>query len=130
MCDTDKDFALGFGTPYLHDITQRPQPLTDTREVAILPGRDLPRTNPSKRYDASSPQFMFDVPDPRTPAGVTFLTECSFRVAQERLVHVITDIHPFEPHWESLASIDLSRKRLESIAHLKEFLPKLDSLYL
>lgn len=61
-------------------------------------------------------------------ANGTFLTECSFGVARDRLVEVITDIQPFEPHWEELSSIDLSNRKLESLARLKEFLPRLDSL--
>ena len=63
-------------------------------------------------------------------ANGTFLTECSFAVAHDRLVEVITDIQPFEPHWEDLGSIDLSNAKLESVARLKEFLPRLDALSL
>lgn len=62
--------------------------------------------------------------------NATFLTECSFGVAHDKLVQVITDVQPFEPHWEDLSSIDLSKKSLDSVARLKEFLPKLDSLTL
>ncbi|EPQ54712.1 L domain-like protein [Gloeophyllum trabeum ATCC 11539] len=63
-------------------------------------------------------------------ANATFLTECSFGVAHDRLVQVITDVQPFEPYWEELSVIDLSRKNLDSVARLKEFLPRLDSLCL
>ncbi|BEJ01381.1 hypothetical protein CcaverHIS631_0600630 [Cutaneotrichosporon cavernicola] len=56
----------------------------------------------------------------------TFLTECSFGVAHDRLVQLITDVQPFEPHWETLKAIDLSDKGVESLARLKEFLPRLD----
>ncbi|KAF8158238.1 hypothetical protein B0H34DRAFT_674692 [Crassisporium funariophilum] len=63
-------------------------------------------------------------------ANGTFLTECSFGVAHDRLVEVITDVQPFEPHWEELSSIDLSNAKLESVARLKEFLPRLDALVL
>lgn len=63
-------------------------------------------------------------------ANGTFLTECSFGVAHDRLVTVITDVQPFEPYWEELTSIELSRKNLESVARLKEFLPRLDALNL
>lgn len=45
-------------------------------------------------------------------------------------MQVITDVQPFEPHWEDLISIDLSKKSLDSVTRLKEFLPKLDSLTL
>jgi hypothetical protein len=54
-------------------------------------------------------------------ANATFLTECSFGVAHDRLVQVITDVQPFEPHWEDLSCIDLSNKNIESVARLKEF---------
>lgn len=63
-------------------------------------------------------------------ANATFLTECSFAVSHDRLVQVITDVEPFEPYWEKIRSIDLSKKNVESVARLKEFLPKLDSLSL
>ncbi|THH11660.1 hypothetical protein EW145_g491 [Phellinidium pouzarii] len=66
----------------------------------------------------------------RTNANATFLTECSFGVAHDRLVEVITDVQPFEPYWDSLGSVDLSSRKLDSVARLKEFLPKLDSLIL
>lgn len=58
----------------------------------------------------------------------TFLTEASFGVAHDMLVHVITDMQPFEPYWEELSSIDLSNKNIESVARLKEFLPQLHTL--
>jgi hypothetical protein len=67
-----------------------------------------------------------------SPAGAnkTFLTECSFGVAHDRLVEVITDVQPFEPYWEDLNAIDLAHKNIESVARLKEFLPRLESLNL
>ncbi|KAI1789389.1 hypothetical protein LXA43DRAFT_892958 [Ganoderma leucocontextum] len=66
----------------------------------------------------------------RAGGDATFLTECSFGVAHDRLVQVITDVQPFEPYWEELTSIDLSNRHLDSTARLKEFLPRLDSLSL
>ncbi|EIN12330.1 L domain-like protein [Punctularia strigosozonata HHB-11173 SS5] len=63
-------------------------------------------------------------------ANATFLTECSFAVSHDKLVQVITDVQPFEPYWEELSCIDLSRRNVDSVARLKEFLPKLDSLSL
>lgn len=62
--------------------------------------------------------------------NATFLTECSFGVAHDNLVNIITDVQPYEPHWEDLSAIDLSNRRLESVARLKEFLPKLTDLNL
>ncbi|KAG6837615.1 hypothetical protein H0H93_006136 [Arthromyces matolae] len=75
----------------------------------------------SKAGDGNSKNFN---------GNATFLTECSFAVSHDRLVEVITDVEPFTPHWDDLGSIDLSSKRLESVARLKEFLPRLDSLKL
>jgi len=62
--------------------------------------------------------------------NATFLTEASFGVAHDKLVQVITDIQPFEPHWEELTCIDLSSKNIDSVARLKEFLPRLHTLSL
>jgi protein NUD1 len=60
--------------------------------------------------------------------NATFLTEASFGVAHDKLVQVITDVQPFEPYWETLVSIDLSNKKVESVTRLKEFLPQLRHL--
>ncbi|KAK7464669.1 Protein nud1 [Stygiomarasmius scandens] len=79
---------------------------------------------------SSSSRRVFSRSHKSPNANATFLTECSFGVAHDRLVQVITDVEPFEPHWEGLSSIDLSGKNLESVARLKEFLPSLDCLKL
>ncbi|OCH91116.1 hypothetical protein OBBRIDRAFT_792626 [Obba rivulosa] len=89
-----------------------------------------PNKEPSRRVFSRS---LSAVKSPGTPgqrADATFLTECSFGVAHDRLVQVITDVQPFEPYWEQLTSIDLSNRNIDSVARLKEFLPRLDSLSL
>lgn len=63
-------------------------------------------------------------------ANNTFLTECSFGVAHDKLAQVLTDVQPYEPFWEELTMVDLSHKNLDSAARLKEFTPRLDSLLL
>lgn len=80
------------------------------------------------RSNASLFQRGAQSSDTNGNGNATFLTECSFGVAHDKLVAVITDVQPFEPYWEDLAAIDLSGKKIESVARLKEFLPKLDSL--
>ena len=60
----------------------------------------------------------------------TLLTECSFGVAHDKLVQVLTDVQPYEPYWDELTTVDLSQKNLDSVARLKEFTPRLDSLVL
>ncbi|WWC58752.1 uncharacterized protein I303_101296 [Kwoniella dejecticola CBS 10117] len=68
----------------------------------------------------------FGARTPRNAGDATFLTECSFGVAHDKLVELITDVHPFEAHWEELKSINLKGKGADSVARLKEFLPALD----
>ena len=58
-------------------------------------------------------------------ANQTILTECSFAVTQDKLVQVITQVQPYEPHWENLPEIDLSGRGIESATRMKEFLPSL-----
>jgi protein NUD1 len=62
----------------------------------------------------------------RVPAGEqTFLTEHSFGVTRDRLVELITDVHPFVAHWEDLTKLSLEGRGCGSVARLKEFLPQL-----
>ncbi|KAJ7695714.1 hypothetical protein B0H17DRAFT_1055320 [Mycena rosella] len=87
----------------------------------------------SASVSASSSRRVFSRSPAHRSVGAnngTFLTECSFGVAHDRLVEVLTDVEPFEPHWEALSTVDLSGRRLESAARLKEFLPALDALNL
>ncbi|KAH7925885.1 hypothetical protein BV22DRAFT_1088208 [Leucogyrophana mollusca] len=87
-------------------------------------------TNTSRRVSSMSQRTRIATMDAKGKGDATFLTEWSFGLAHDRLVQVITDIQPFEPYWEELNAIDLSRRTLDSVARLKEFLPKLDSLTL
>jgi hypothetical protein len=66
----------------------------------------------------------------RQDANATFLTECSFGVAHDKLVQVITDVYGSEPYWEGLKTIDLSAKNVDSVARMKEFLPDLEEVNL
>ncbi|KAI0671057.1 hypothetical protein C8Q78DRAFT_1079006 [Trametes maxima] len=101
------------------------QPMQPRRPNSGPAAADSPLRSGSRRISSRAPQT------PRGASGnATFLTECSFGVAHDRLVQVITDVQPFEPYWEELTTIDLSHRNLDSAARLKEFLPKLDSLSL
>ncbi|KAL5482659.1 NUD1 [Sanghuangporus weigelae] len=98
----------------------------DEGQLAVASPRSFARSRTIRRPGQSSPRRV----NTSSRANATFLTECSFGVAHDRLVEVITDVQPFEPYWDSLTALDLSSKRLDSVARLKEFLPKLDSLSL
>ncbi|KDQ25307.1 hypothetical protein PLEOSDRAFT_1045158, partial [Pleurotus ostreatus PC15] len=123
-------------SPTKTSTSERPdelQPLT-SRDPNSAAGSITSRGNDSRRVSSRSSKHAVLSPTrsyrgiPTTTGNATFLTECSFGVAHDRLVQVITDVQPFEPHWEELSHIDLSEKKIESVARLKEFLPHLDSL--
>lgn len=59
------------------------------------------------------------------PGDATFLTECSFDGVRDRLVEIITDVHPYVAYWEDLRELNLEGRLAGSVARLKEFLPKL-----
>lgn len=114
--------------------TRSSTPIHDVEELQLVGNRRpssqmavVDSSGTSRRVFSSSRSNNLSEQDRR---NATFLTECSFGVAHDKLVQVITDVQPFEPHWEGLSSIDLSKKSLDSVARLKEFLPKLDSLTL
>jgi hypothetical protein len=102
----------------------------DTTEQSDM-GRGDPDVDPdvSRNPRSFARTYSFGTSDRTSGQGnATFLTECSFGVAHERLVELITDVHPYKPYWEPLSEIDLSKKGIESLARLKEFLPNLDRL--
>ncbi|CDR99806.1 hypothetical protein [Sporisorium scitamineum] len=59
---------------------------------------------------------------------MTLLTDASFNFAHDKVLEAITDVEPWEPSWDELQTIDLSRRRLESCVRLKEFLPLLEEV--
>ncbi|KAI9456147.1 hypothetical protein F5148DRAFT_984525 [Russula earlei] len=132
------------GLESIDDKSPRPtslaHPLAGTSPPCIKPGFGTDDTSDTgvstsdilKRVAARSQQST----SPNVAVGVgaesnaTFLTEASFGVAHDKLVQVITDLQPFEPYWEELSSIDLANKNIDSVARLKEFLPRLHTLSL
>ena len=60
----------------------------------------------------------------------TFLTDCSFGIAHDKLIQHLTDVSPFEPYWHTLRALDLSGRKIDSVARLKELMPKLDRIEL
>lgn len=63
-------------------------------------------------------------------ANQTILTEASFAVTQDRLVQAITQVYPYEPHWDKLGDLDLAGHGLESVTKMKDYLPALVNLNL
>ncbi|KAJ1028619.1 hypothetical protein NDA16_001785 [Ustilago loliicola] len=59
---------------------------------------------------------------------MTLLTDASFNFAHDKVLEAITDVEPWEPGWDELSAINLSRRRLESCVRLKEFLPALEEV--
>ena len=56
------------------------------------------------------------------------MTEASFKVTHEQLIRVLSTIQPYEPYWEQLSEIDISRKGVESLGRLGELVPNLNRL--
>ncbi|KIJ54584.1 hypothetical protein M422DRAFT_24524 [Sphaerobolus stellatus SS14] len=106
--------------------------LDDLPEPSFV--NDTPSRQPSLGESSSSRRMFARSTKERdlsmAQGNQTFLTECSFGVARDNLVHIITDAHPYMPYWETLEEVDLSGKGIESVARLKEFLPRLDALNL
>ena len=121
LADSDESpskTSSSFGRPdALHALPTR-RPSTATTD------------NPSRRMFSRSRTYKPSLGESHQGVDATFLTECSFGVAHDRLIEVITDVQPFLPHWDELSSMDISGKGLESVARLKEFLPRLDALNL
>lgn len=100
---------------------------TDDMSDTGVPTSGIARRVPARSQRSTSPSVIVGV---GTQPNATFLTEASFGVAHDKLVQVITDTQPFEPYWEELSTIDLANKDIESVARLKEFLPRLHTLSL
>jgi len=98
----------------------------DMSDAGVLTS-DIGRRVPARSQPLTSPNVA---PAVGAQPNATFLTEASFGVAHDKLVQVITDVQPFEPHWEELSCIDLANKNIDSVARLKEFLPRLHTLSL
>ncbi|KAJ9116425.1 hypothetical protein QFC22_004867 [Naganishia vaughanmartiniae] len=95
-----------------------------SRKLSLLSD---PSPDPVSRNATSEMSFNTRVRGTRrNKADATFLTECSFGVAHDKLVELITEVQPFEPHWDQLTKIDLSKRGVDSVARLKEFCPDLD----
>ncbi|KAF5376832.1 hypothetical protein D9757_008894 [Collybiopsis confluens] len=120
----DSDYESDESPSKSYSSGDRPAELKPLANRTTAKLQDSPRA--SKRVFSRSPRFS----NSRASGNATFLTECSFGIAHDRLVQVLTDVEPFEPHWEELSSIDLSGKNVESVARLKELLPRLDHLKL
>ncbi|KAF8503231.1 hypothetical protein BU17DRAFT_58536 [Hysterangium stoloniferum] len=109
-------------------LEETPSKVSNTsRDLADEMQPLAPRTQSSRRpFSRSTKEKELSL----TQANQTFLTECSFGISHDKLVHIITDVHPYVPYWETLERIDLGKKGIESVARLKEFLPQLDILNL
>ncbi|UZJ52420.1 hypothetical protein CBS101457_001740 [Exobasidium rhododendri] len=62
--------------------------------------------------------------------NASFLTNASFHVAHDKILELITDVAPWEPGWQGLKFVNLSKRRVESVIRLKDFLPSLEEAVL
>ncbi|KAK9326151.1 hypothetical protein V1517DRAFT_267915 [Lipomyces orientalis] len=51
--------------------------------------------------------------------------ESSFSVAVQNLVKILSDIHPFDPYWQDITTLNLQGRDLETLLRLEEWCPQL-----
>ncbi|WVW82275.1 hypothetical protein I302_104281 [Kwoniella bestiolae CBS 10118] len=136
--ENSKSFLPSARTKRIQNLLEDMEEMSLEDETPSKPSRAIENRPASRASSAHSSDSESTVPirsfrgrsfrahTPRNPGDATFLTECSFGVAHDKLVELITDVHPFEAHWEDLKSINLKGKGADSVARLKEFLPALD----
>ncbi|WWC66241.1 uncharacterized protein I206_100142 [Kwoniella pini CBS 10737] len=136
--ESSKSFLPSARTKRIQGLLENMEEMSLEDETPSKPSRgvvDRPASRASSVHSSDSESTVpiqsfrgrsFRGRTPRNPGDATFLTECSFGVAHDRLVELITDVHPFEAHWENLKSVNLKGKGADSVARLKEFLPALD----
>ncbi|WVQ62215.1 uncharacterized protein L199_000354 [Kwoniella botswanensis] len=135
--ENSKSFLPSARTKRIQNLLEDMEEMSLEDETPSKPSRavERPASRASSAHSSDSESTVpirsfrgrsFRAHTPRNPGDATFLTECSFGVAHDKLVELITDVHPFEAHWEELKSINLKGKGADSVARLKEFLPALD----
>lgn len=118
---------------------------TFSRSSSFGPNRPRSTSQSSSQSQATASSSTDEVHRPNRPpvasgvvrrdisivgANQTILTEASFAVTQDRLVQAITQVYPYEPHWDKLGDLDLAGHGLESVTKLKDYLPALVNLNL
>ncbi|SPC66967.1 uncharacterized protein UHOD_02531 [Ustilago sp. UG-2017b] len=128
------DLTLGDDTAVLASVNPSPSKMRDfDANRSHWSYRTLRRPRKTRPEEGEEGDFscdraedtydeLHDYPD------MTLLTDASFNFAHDKVLEAITDVEPWEPGWDELQAIDLSRRRLESCVRLKEFLPTLEEV--
>ncbi|KAH0605411.1 uncharacterized protein H6S33_004633 [Morchella sextelata] len=63
-------------------------------------------------------------------AGTTDIksVEASFSTARANLLKNLTDVQPYEPYWDHMKVLDLSKRKVETLFTLNEWCPRLEKL--
>ncbi|KAK9465747.1 hypothetical protein V1512DRAFT_248796 [Lipomyces arxii] len=119
--------------------TQSPQKRDQYRQ----PQRSNPRMqkeNVPLRCDRPEVSFAFPPAEQQTyyadmsyvgarhDATAVSQLESSFSIAVQNLVKVLTDIQPFEVHWEDIVNLDLQGRELETLVRLEDWCPSIVEL--
>nr|CDI52567.1 l domain-like protein [Melanopsichium pennsylvanicum 4] len=145
--EDDRTQAISSALKLLADLTLCDDSAIPASQVATTPSkmRDLdsnrshwsyrtlrrPRRNRHESGDQgnhSSQQAEETYDELHGYPDMTLLTDASFNFAHDKVLEAITDVEPWEPGWDELQAIDLSKRRLESCVRLKEFLPALEEV--
>ncbi|KAG9051667.1 hypothetical protein FS837_000055 [Tulasnella sp. UAMH 9824] len=115
-----------FATREQSQLKAKPPLPTPQGQSTVDPNALVPRGDSASRTFSRTPKARAG----EGAGETTFLTtEASFRLTHEQLVRVLTSIEPYEPYWETLKTIDIRRKGVESLNRLKELMPNLDRIY-
>ncbi|KAK9385487.1 hypothetical protein V1515DRAFT_608231 [Lipomyces mesembrius] len=120
--------------------TYRSAPMATKETVESIPSLPQQRTNMRPTTMGSKPEVSFALPQnerqsPYAPDisyiksrhDVTAVSqlESSFSIAVQNLVKILSDIHPFEPYWQDITTLDLQGRDLETLVRLDEWCPQL-----
>lgn len=102
-----------------------PTTTTDTPSSTATPSRQNRPLQPC--HDGSHQHLSITTTNSNLNSN-HLIDDYSFELNYSKLIKIITDFEPFEPFWNSIKTINLSNKLLDSVIKLKEILPFLDQI--
>ena len=130
--DREVSFSMVLHTP------RQPDPQEEARSIIKLPSSSALQLDASFQL-TPLPDFTLNQSDELEPHNAIRPSkrkgllcakdvENRFSFTIKNLVQKITDIEPFEPHWDYLRSLDLGNRNLESLHMLDEFCGRIEEL--
>ncbi|KAI9728585.1 MAG: hypothetical protein M1834_007613 [Cirrosporium novae-zelandiae] len=120
-------------------IVSTPLPLRDLPGSASMPPPSTSKKSNVTFHLDTLPDFTMNQVDEPFQLEVNYLAnrngklslkdaEASLSQAIDHLVRSITDVEPYEPYWEYIRSLDISKKGLVTLLMLSEFCDRIEDL--